>query len=153
MRERRKYVRFDTEVKINFHVSYLLKTKVRFQLENGGKILPPKYPALSRNISVEGLGFSSDKKLKDGDCLYMEVYLPGQAKPVYMEGKVCWSRRTLGKERYKYNTGIKLITVSGKPVRASIYYDKKYKVIWSAVLDSVFGSFRKTMQKNRKRRM
>jgi len=150
LKERRKYVRFDTEVKINFQVSYPLKTRVKFQLENGDKLLPPKYSATSRNISVEGLGFSSDKKLKNRDRLYMELYLPKQTSPVCMEGQVKWLRNALVREKYKYNVGIKLITVSGKPVRASVYYDKKYGVIWSAVLDSVFGSFRKTMQKNRR---
>jgi hypothetical protein len=47
-RERRKYPRYSTEVKIYFRVHYSLKTKVKFQLID----LPQKYIWASAKISV-----------------------------------------------------------------------------------------------------
>lgn len=150
-KERRKYARYNTEVKIYFHVNYDLKTKVRFQLLDEEESIPlsKKYPALSRDVSAEGLRFNSAKKLKKGNTLYLEVYLPRKKHPVRMTGQVRWSKKVLGVSagKNKFDTGIKLLTVSGKPVSGSIYFDKKSRVIWSAVLDSIFGSFRKLMQK------
>ncbi|MDP1853020.1 MAG: PilZ domain-containing protein [Candidatus Omnitrophota bacterium] len=151
-KERRKYLRYNTEVKIYFHVNYDLKTKVRFQVldEKESMLLSKKYPALSRDVSAEGLRFNSGKELKKGNSLYLEVYLPRKKRPVRMTGQVRWSKKVLGSGsgKNKFDTGVKLLTVSGKPVSNSIYFDNESRVIWSTVLDSVFGSFRKLMQKN-----
>ena len=151
MKERRKYARYDTEAKIYFRVNYDLKTKVKFQVLRDGKKkhLSRKYLALSRDVSAEGLGFSANKRLTKGDFLYLEVYLPKKKKPVHMRGEVRWARPAFRprKYSYKFDTGVKLMAVSGEPVAKSIYFDKKNKVIWSGVLDSVFGNFRKIIQK------
>ncbi len=150
-KERRKYERYDTEAKIYFHVNYDIKTKVKFQVldKEIEKALSKKYSALSKNISAEGLRFSSDKKVKNGDSLYLELYLPKQKKPVCMTGEVRWSKAIPGEtgKGHRFDTGVKLITISGEPVSSSIYYDKEHGVIWSAVLDSIFGSFRRLMRK------
>ncbi len=86
--ERRRYERYDTQAKIYFHVTYNIKAKVEFQVVNKHKErdLSKTYPGLVMNISVEGMRFSSDKKLKDGDNLYLEVYLPRQQEPICMTG-------------------------------------------------------------------
>jgi hypothetical protein len=150
--ERRKYARYNTEVKIYFHVNYDLKTKIRFRVLDEKESIPlsKKYPALSRDVSAEGLRFNSAKMLKKGNTLYLEVYLPRKKRPVRMTGQVRWSKKVFGfgGDKNKFDTGVKLLTVSGKPVSGSIYFDEESRVIWSAVLDSIFGSFRKLMQKN-----
>lgn len=154
-KERRKYERYDTEAKIYFHVNFDIKTKVKFQLldKDIERALSKKYSALSRNISAEGLRFSSDKKLKKGNSLYLELYLPKQKKPIPMTGEVRWSRAALGgaKKKYGFDSGVKLITISGRSVSSSIYYDKDHKVVWSVVLDSVFGNFRRLMRRLKSR--
>lgn len=150
-KERRKYVRYDTEAKIYFRINYDLKTKVKFRIVNKDRdrILSKRYSALSRNVSAKGMRFSSDKKLMKGDNLYLEVYLPRQKEPIYMTAEVRWSQiaSSYPRDKYKFDIGVKLITVFGKSVSASIYYDKEHRVIWSIVLESIFGNFRKFIQK------
>jgi len=149
-KEKRKYARYDTEVKIFFRVTYDIKTKVEFQIkERDKKALSKKYPAESKNVSVEGLRFSSKKKLEEGDIVYLEVYLPTIKEPIYMKGEVRWSHATSLKEKkeHKFDTGVELMTVNGRSVRDSVYFDETNKVFWSTVLDSVLGSFRKIVQR------
>ena len=154
--ERRKYLRYDTEMKVYFRVKYDIKTRVKFRvLEDVGEgHTDQKYPGLCQNVSCEGLCFVSHKKLQKGDILQVEVYEPTVKGPVVMEAEVRWSRRIpedLGK-RESYHTGLKLLSVNGKPVPESIYFDKNYKIMWSAVLDSLFGSFAAMLKKLKKKK-
>src|SRR3989338_7467475 len=144
-KEVRKYDRLDTEVKIYFEVNYEIKTRVDFEVvkakaQDTGK----KHSAISKNVSAEGICFASAVELKKDDCLRMEVFLPGGKTVIDMEGKVCWSR-AVGESQQKpnFDTGVKLMTVNGKSVLESIYFDKEHRVIWSVVLESVLGNFRK----------
>jgi hypothetical protein len=150
-KERRKYSRYDTEVKIYFRVHYSLKTKVKFQLINkdSEEFLSKKYFGVSKDISAEGIRFSSAKKLHKGNQLYLEMYLPRRKEPVWMMGEVRWSKKLCAhlKVTHKYETGVKLTSVMGEPVSESIHFDKKYKVFWSSVLNYAFGSFGKLKQR------
>jgi hypothetical protein len=155
--ERRKYLRYDTEMKVYFHVKYDIKTRVKFKVLKGAPT--HKYSGLCKNVSVEGLCFISKKKLNIGDMLLLEVYEPIVKGPVMMEGQVRWCKKLpvgAGKEK-AYHTGVKLVLVNGRSVPDSIYLDKKYKVAWSAVLDSLFGNFaamvRKLKRRNKARRI
>jgi len=149
-KERRKYNRYDMEVKVNFYVNYALETKVEFQIIEDIKDIArkEKRTGISRNFSSEGMRFSSDEKLKKGDGLFIEVYLPKQQQSIPMTGMVQWSRQAPSGsgERYKFNTGVRLITVKGKSVAETIYNDEKYGISWSIVLESVFGNFKKFIQ-------
>jgi hypothetical protein len=151
--ERRRYSRYDTELKVYFRVNFELKTKVEFQLIDKEKhtALSEKHSAVSRNVSAEGLCFTSNVKLMKGDVLSLEVYLPSQDTPIYMEGEVRWSQETpLSKsDKKKFSTGIKILNVEGRQVDPTIFYDAEHNVIWSVVLDSVFGSFKKIVQKTK----
>lgn len=148
--ERRKYYRYDTEMKVYFRVSYDVRTKVMFQVIDIGKKknMLKKHPGISKNISVEGLYFVSKKELAKGDILLLEVYAPNTKVPNLMEGEVRWSHKNPKDIKYKdmFHTGVKLITVNGKSVTDSIYHDKKYEVDWSIVLEAVFGSFKKMIK-------
>lgn len=144
--ERRRYARYDTEAKIYFSVTYDIKTRVKFQIvdQDKGEISPARYSALSKNVSAEGLCFTSAKKLTIGDILNIEVYMPGRNEPICMEGEVRWSSPdSVGqKQTGKFNSGIKLMTVDSFPVAESIYEDEANHVIWSVVLESIFSSFK-----------
>jgi len=150
-RERRKYLRYDTEAEIYFRVHYSLKTKVEFQLvkKDHKEHLSKKYFGLTKDISAEGLRFSSTKKLYRGNRIYLEMYLPGRREAVCMNGIVRWSRRLRRHRRraLEYDSGVKLVNIMGESVVRSIYFDKKYKVVWSNVLAYAFGSFSKLKQK------
>ncbi|MFH1777946.1 MAG: PilZ domain-containing protein [Candidatus Omnitrophota bacterium] len=149
--EKRKYTRYGTEVKVYFHVDYELKTKIKFQVIDKCeyKYSQKKYLAISRDISAEGIGFISNKKLESGDFVYLELYLPEQKKPICMIGEVRWSEQTVAgkKSRDKFTTGVRLISVSGKLVSESIYFDEKNHLYWSIVLESVFGTLREIINK------
>jgi hypothetical protein len=150
-RERRKYERYETKAKVYFRIIYEIETKIEFQIvtkKQEGESLSQKYSAISKNVSVEGLCFASEKQLKKGDMLYLEVYLPRRKNPIHMQGQVRWSQVTSPQQQKegKYDTGVKLISVEGKSVMASIHYDEANHLIWSVVLESIFGSFRRLIQ-------
>ena len=161
VKEKRKYERYDTYAKIYFHVTYDIATKVKFRVIDKvkNKALTKKYEALSKNVSAEGLCFSSAKQLNKGDILYMEVYLPVPEdkktplpkkfkKPILMEGEVRWSQASKKQKKETfYDTGVKLITVNGKAVDESVFLDAINKVVWSVVLESIFGKFKITADK------
>jgi hypothetical protein len=150
-RERRKYERYDMETRVHFFVNYDLKTKVEFQVVNGRKVklVPHKYTGFTRNISAEGMRFSSDVKLKKGERLFLKVYLPGARRSIPMTGEVHWSRlldpRPKGK--YVFDTGVKILTVRKKRVAPTIHFEEHKQVHWSIVPESVFGGFRKFVHK------
>ena len=149
--EKRKYERYDTEVKIYFHVSFDIKTVVKFVVIGKDKKTAQlkKYPAVSKNVSVEGLCFVAAKNLEKGDILYLEVFLPKQKNPILMEGEVRWSLAS-ATAKGKFDTGVRIATIDGRTVADTIYQDDTYHIAWSAVLESVFGNFRRFAEKRLK---
>jgi c-di-GMP-binding flagellar brake protein YcgR len=100
--ERRKYVRFNADSKINIAVK---KGKEK-------KPSDAKFAATARNLSVEGLCFKSKKKFDRGQLIRLEITLPSYSKPLHLEGKVSWSHALRKKsEKGFFDTGIKLFTV------------------------------------------
>ncbi|OGX09090.1 MAG: hypothetical protein A2Z88_08245 [Omnitrophica WOR_2 bacterium GWA2_47_8] len=152
--DKRKYDRYDTEVKVYFYVNYEVKTKVDYQVldKKQKKLEHEKHHATTRDVSAQGMCFLSNEKLNKGDWLYLEVYVPKSKKPIPMEGEVRWSENMKEdkKEKSKFYTGVQLKAVNGIPVDASIYFDESYRIVWSAVLESILGNFRKFAQKREK---
>ena len=150
--ERRKYERFETELKIHFYVAYDVQTKVEFQIVGTKETPPKKYPAVSRNVSAEGICIIAEKELANGQVLYLEVFLPGENQAIPMLGEVCWCKLVVSKKSASdkiFEIGIKLKTVEGKSVPDSIYFDQTHRLHWSIVLESVFGNFKKLMQEKK----
>ncbi len=144
--ERRRHPRYETELEVRYYFIYEVKTLVQFQIKDqqSGQVLSRKYSGLSKNVSAEGLCFTSGKQLEKGNLLHLEVYVPGSKEPVHMEGEVAWSKATSleEQEENKSVTGVKILTVQRKPVRDSIFFDETHQLYWSGVLESVFGGFR-----------
>jgi hypothetical protein len=151
-KERRRHTRYDTEMKVYFHVKYDIKTRVKFAIINGG--VAHKYSGLCKNVSVEGLCFVSHKKLNKGDNLLLEVYEPIVKGPVIMDAQVRWCRQLPDdkKKKHMFHAGVRIVSVNGKRVRGTIHKDKEYKVAWSIVLDSLFGSFSAMLRKLKARK-
>ena len=153
--EKRRYDRYETDVKIDFYVSFDVQTKIDFRVKDPqkGNLSPRKYSAISNNISAEGLSFSSAKLLKKGDGLVLDVFIPSADLPIVMEGVVRWCRKlSSSPERTQiYESGIKLLNVNGNSVEKSIFQDPSTQVTWSVVLDSVFGNFKHLVLKDRKK--
>ena len=151
-REERRHERYDTEARVYFRLTYDIKTKVKFQIldrEGQDKTLSEKYLAICKNVSAEGLCFTSKRELKRGDFLHLEIYLPARKEPIQMKGEVRWSQQLPSQPKYeqKFNTGVKLITVDGKSVLGSVYHDGVHQIVWSSVMESVFGDCRKLTQR------
>jgi hypothetical protein len=156
--ERRKYRRYTTDVDIYFDFIYDLKTKIEFELigQDGEKVLSERHSAVSRNVSVGGLSFVSSTKVKQGDLLHLEVYLPGGKVPVHMKGKVEWCKpvppsyedRLLEEVEGQRNfeVGVSVHYVNDVPVDETIHHDQLYDVDWSVVLESIFGNYRMLME-------
>jgi hypothetical protein len=151
--EKRRHERREAQLEIRFDYKYDIETRVEYQLLQKHKDgAPPKYYALSKNISAAGICFVSKHQLNEGDCLRLEVYVPYAAEPVLMEGEVRWSDAVSDQEMAKqtYQTGVLLTSVNGQSVAATIRYDKEYHVDWSIVLESVLGSFKDIVRKGGK---
>jgi len=77
LRERRRYVRFDEEIKIRYHLkdkpSGLNHTK-------------------TANISKKGLCLLTYEKLKEKTFLDMEMDVPRFSKPIRVTGHVVWTK-------------------------------------------------------------
>lgn len=102
--EKRKYVRFDLEVKIKFQILQQGKDK--------GQVPSESVSAITKNLSVEGIRFISDVRVELGSIIRMEILLPTQTQPLHLEGQVKWSqslKQPDGKELFE--TGVKLFTI------------------------------------------
>ena len=137
----RRHDRYDTDVKVHFYVPYELKTKVNFQFKKTqpDPSLNKKFTGITKNISAGGICFVSELRLESGDCILIDIYLPGIEKPIFMEGEVRWCK--VNEEGLQFYTGVQLVKVYDKPVEESIYFDQEHQVIWSNVLEQVLGSF------------
>ena len=146
-KNKRKHDRYDTELKVYFDCVYELKTLVKFQVKDPDAKTPllRKYSALSKNISAEGICFSTGKKLNPGDLLKLEIYLPQEANPICMDGEVRWCTNIpslAGESESKFDVGIRLLTVADQSVENSVYFDEPNQITWSVVLESVLGGFK-----------
>lgn len=157
--DHRRYKRHGAKGRLEYNFSYDVTTKMEFQIENENKI-PDRahtFSGLSKNLSVEGLCFVSDKQLKKGTPLHLLLHLPESNEIVSMEGEVKWSEVTFAEEEDEviidkplFDTGIKLSEVNGNPVHETIHYDELFNLQWSVVLESVFGRFRLIMDEKKK---
>ena len=153
-KEKRKYDRYETDVKIDFYVSFDVRTKIDFRVKDPkqGTLSSQKYSAISKNISAEGISFLAEKDLAKEDQLVLDVFIPTANRPIRMEGAVRWCRAIPVQGKVKsFEVGLKLVSVNGNLVEKSISMDPVHRVIWSIVLESVFGSFKHLALKDRKR--
>ncbi|MBF0618570.1 MAG: PilZ domain-containing protein [Candidatus Omnitrophica bacterium] len=146
--QNRKHQRYETDVKVAFHVPYDFRTELGFKVgpEAGPGL---KYLGFSKNISVQGLCFESNKELKSGDLLWLELHLPKQKEVIYMQGEVRWCHlvEANGVTPKIFLTGVDVTKVDGADIEQTVYYDQKYKVDWSELLERVLGGFAKLNRK------
>ena len=152
--DKRKYDRYEMDVKIQFYVNFDITTKIDFRIKEkeDKSFSQEKHSALSRNVSVEGLAFRSKKKLTRGDALMLEVFVPMNSKPIVMEGEVKWSSPVEEEmvDRSLYETGVRILKVNSEPVEKTVFIDRDNRIAWSAVLESDFGGFKQSALKRQK---
>ncbi len=123
--ERRKYVRLDAEVKINC-------VEIKGQKK--------KIPALTKNISVQGICFTSKKEFKPKTALKVSVFIPHYWKPIQLEGKVVWCRVVKSNKpgaSATFDTGVKLLEIEKSNESKFFMY----------VLDKVVENYSRKMDK------
>jgi hypothetical protein len=118
-----------------------------------GKPETLKCHGVCKNISAEGLCFVSEKKLKRGERLDLEFYVSDRNPPIRMQGNVQWSKKASGSRpaRFRFDTGLRLITIEGKAVRDSIHFDETYELYWSDVLELISGRWKQFIKDFRER--
>ena len=108
--EKRNYIRLDFQLQLNFNKE-----------DGSGE----SFPAITKNISAEGLRFTSDQKLEKGSKIDFEIDLPNREKPVHFKGEVVWSKAASSADKGKkgnYDIGIKFVEVDKKDRNALMLY-------------------------------
>jgi len=102
--EKRRFVRLDINSKLNFKIKDL----------SGEQVLAEENSGIVKNLSVEGICFSSEKQLKAGTKIELSIALPESPAPIDIRGEVVWSRPVGGEKGAKaiFDTGVKLVNIA-----------------------------------------
>lgn len=149
---KRKYLRYETDAKVQFRIPYDFKAEVDFKIsEEMMEGRERTYVGFSKDISVCGLSFKSPKHLESGDLLWLDLHLPKSDKMIFMQGEVCWCRslESSAEDGPRFQAGIKIAKVDGLDVEGTVYFDKTYGVVWSELLERVLGGFAKINRNKR----
>ena len=93
MDEKRRYMRFDTSLDLEC-------------------VSPVAAAVTSKNISREGLCFSTDKAFSVGSLLDIKLNVPGDNVPVFAQAEVAWSRE-FSQGVGNFDTGARFIKITG----------------------------------------
>ena len=115
MNERRKFLRFNTNVTIEYRICR--------DIEIEGI-------STAKDLSGEGISFLISKRLERGTLLNMKLLLSENLNPVYLTGEVAWSGEAAEENDSKHTTGIKFFKI-----------DNLDKI---RLLDYVYGEWLKT---------
>jgi len=101
MEERRRYIRFN------------VMAEVKVQVEGQKDEAQDKaLSGVARNISVEGVYFTSETKFAPQTKVKLEVSLPSEPKPLHLEGEVRWCKQLQSPEgKVIFGIGVKLFTI------------------------------------------
>ena len=148
--DKRQAPRYDKNLQVSFNFPYGFPydatTQLQYEVENDAP--QEKHTGVSKNICATGLCLTSDHKLEKGQQVRLEIYLPKGSQPIHMVGEVCWcDRSSVSDVKHSlFDAGIKLNTVEGESVDQTVHLDETNHVLWSNVLEAVFGTFRKLVQ-------
>ncbi|MDD5449261.1 MAG: PilZ domain-containing protein [Candidatus Omnitrophica bacterium] len=96
MNERRKFLRFTTDVGMEY------RTYQDRQITGLSFI---------KNISREGIGFFISRKLEKGALLDVKFALPGDTRPIYLTGEVVWISESAEKKDFEYDVGVRFFKI------------------------------------------
>lgn len=109
MSEKRKFMRFEVSVEIEYMVP--------------GNGAPIEGISVTRNLSREGLQLTLNSKLLPGMELEIKLKIPGDAVPIYAKGDLVWIDKA--EERTESNAGIKFTQIT--PFDKNRILDHVYK--------------------------
>ena len=141
--DRRKYKRYGNKVSIAFSVEEKAPANIQFRLveRKGASVSSQRFPAITRDVSAAGVGFTAKQKLQKGDILHLELTVEGK-NPAHMVGEVKWCQPSVYGDPKAFDVGIELSSVNSKSVSGSVRFDEARQVIWSDVLEAFFGKGR-----------
>jgi len=90
--DKRKFKRFDAYMSVKF---------------SGLDSATLKGIGLSRDLCREGIKINSDKEIKEGTQLDLEISIPDDPKPIFSSGTVVWCRPSEGSNQ-GYDQGVRL---------------------------------------------
>jgi hypothetical protein len=99
LRERRKYIRFDDELKIRYNP---VRNSHNFHYSK------------TSNVSKKGLCLLTYEKLKEKDFIDLEIEIPGFLKPIKVVGEVMWIKDLHNKDtegRRLFYTGLRFYKI------------------------------------------
>jgi len=103
MEERRKYVRLETCLKV---------VCSRAAVSDA-----PAVTVYCRNISAGGMLLPLKEKLISGTKLKLEIYLPGEGRPLKIIAEVVWQQESLVSDTADRYTGLKFIDITSHDMR------------------------------------
>jgi hypothetical protein len=140
--EQRQAERYDKSLDVTIDFHYRATTEMQYQIRDEDPH-SAKYPAVSKNICATGLCLTSHQQLKKGQHLHLEVFLPSGRAPIHMDGEVCWCSLSSSKgAKNLFDAGVRVEKVEGQSVEPTVHLDAEHQILWSNVLESIFGTFR-----------
>ena len=91
MREKRRFIRFDISLKVNYTIQKNPKT------EKTG---------MTKDISAGGMQFLTQEKIDVGSRLDFKMFIPEALNPAHMNGIALWSKETTTSKGLSYCAGI-----------------------------------------------
>lgn len=93
MREKRKFIRFDIPLKVN----YILLSEPK--IEKTG---------MTKDVSAGGMKLLTEEKLETGKRIEFKIFIPEALNPAHLNGIVLWSKTVpaAAGKRLSYSAGI-----------------------------------------------
>jgi len=91
MREKRRFIRFDVSLKVNYVIQKEPKA------EKTGT---------TKNVSAGGIQLLTKEKLNTGNKLDLKIFTPEALNPVHMKGIIMWSNEISSGKNMSYANGI-----------------------------------------------
>lgn len=91
MREKRRFIRFDVSLKVNYVIQKEPKA------EKTG---------IAKDVGAGGIQLLTKEKLKIGNKVDLKIFTPEALNPVHMKGIVMWSNEISSGKNVSYTNGI-----------------------------------------------
>lgn len=98
MKEKRRFIRFDIALRVN----YIVQAKKETRLMKTG---------VTKNISAEGMQLLTEEKLEVGNKLEIKILVPEALNPVHLKGRVLWTKEAPSEKEHSYNSGIEFAEI------------------------------------------
>jgi len=96
MREKRRFIRFDTSLKTN----YITRSGPR--TEKTG---------ITKDVCAGGIQLLTEEELKAGSKLALKIFTPDALNPTHLNGTVTWSREISSGKKLSYSAGIEFVDI------------------------------------------